>query len=154
MSHEYTSFIIRSATTADVAAIHALQVRWAADDSTYGFVADTPERITALLGRFYLVAEVDGRVVGFINGLEPPSQPCAVVPEGAKPFEIEGLYLEPAHRSRGIGSALVQRLLEVAQAHGFTHTLLYSSVKDLRPVMKFYEAHGFRTWYVQMFREL
>lgn len=57
-------------------------------------------------------------------------------------------------RGREIGGKLLEDLMQVAREHGLRKALVYSAIKDIRRIMNFYEAHGFRSWFVQMFREL
>ena len=53
------------------------------------------------------VAEVDGRVVGFTGALE----------DGAR-WELEPIVVDKAHRGSGVGSALVEALVQAARGDG------------------------------------
>lgn len=65
-----------------------------------------------------LVAEVDGRVVGFVEvGLRSHADECDMRrPVGF----IEGWYVEADHRRRGVGGALVRAAEDWARSHGCT----------------------------------
>ena len=41
-----------------------MQRQWAEEDITYGYAADSKEDLSDKLGRYFLVAEVNGSVVG------------------------------------------------------------------------------------------
>jgi aminoglycoside 6'-N-acetyltransferase I len=63
------------------------------------------------------VAEASGSLVGFLElGLRSYAEGCTASPV---PF-IEGWFVEPAHRRRGVGRALVQAAESHAIGHGFT----------------------------------
>ena len=71
-------------------------------------------RSTALL---VSVAEVEGRIVGFVEmDFRPYAPGCTSSPV---PF-IEGWYVEPAWRRRGIGRALVEAAEARAREMGYT----------------------------------
>jgi len=71
-------------------------------------------RATALL---VFVADVDGRIVGFLEmDFRPYAPACATSPV---PF-IEGWYVEPAWQRRGIGRSLVEAAEARARAMGYT----------------------------------
>jgi predicted N-acetyltransferase YhbS len=77
-----SQLLVRPATPADVAAIRRLEREWTAEGSTYGVVPDEDGQIERSLGPLVLVAEVEGRVVGFIAGARRVSGGMAVAPEG------------------------------------------------------------------------
>ena len=124
---------------------HARLVAW-------GFVAATQAEIAERIGPFSFVAEQDGVPVGFAIGRPKVAANFAILPDGTAYLEVEDIYLIPEVRGRGIGSRLLNSLLEGAERQGIHRALVYSSVKNIGPVMRFYEHQGFRSWCVQMFR--
>jgi len=56
------------------------------------------------------------------------------------------------HRSSGIGGMLLDGLLEAARRNGVERSLVYSATRDLEKVLRFYRRHGFKNWYVRMYR--
>jgi ribosomal protein S18 acetylase RimI-like enzyme len=63
-------------------------------------------------GCLYLIAEANGRAAGFGKLRESEAPPC--VP-GASPIEVSQLYVLREFRSSGIGSQLMQAMLEEAR---------------------------------------
>ncbi|WP_082393080.1 diaminobutyrate acetyltransferase [Nocardia arizonensis] len=59
-----------------------------------------------------LVAEVDGRVVGFVIGYLRPERPDTVF--------VWQVAVDRGQRGRGTGAALIQRLLDTVAEHGVT----------------------------------
>ncbi len=146
--------MIRQATEADVLSIHRLQTEWADEAITYGFIPADPDKIKAALGPYFLVAEVNGNVVGFVSGASSVSNGMAVIPQGDSYLEIDDLYVALSFRGQKIGSMLVDQLLAIAAGNGISRALVYSASRDIHTVLRFYESHGFKSWYIQMFREL
>ena len=76
----------------------------------------------------FIVAERDGRVVGFLHydcaGLDP---------------ELHRIYVEPALKGEGIGSALL-RELHLRLAPGATYILMVIAANC--PAVNFYQRHG------------
>jgi ribosomal protein S18 acetylase RimI-like enzyme len=84
------------------------------------------------------VAEIDGRIVGFsINRsmylMVPLTEVCI----------IHAIFIHPDYQGRGIGSKLIQALLEYCQAEGIgtVRTLIPRANKELRALV---ERHGFQ----------
>lgn len=94
-------------------------------------------------GRHYLVAERDGRLVGFvIAGAERPSVE-AVRGERAGIGEVHALYVHPDAWFTGTGAALLDaatRRLAKDGYHGLTLWVLEGNTQARR----FYERHGWR----------
>lgn len=62
-----------------------------------------------------LAASLDGRAVGLILLNE-----CAAIYAGGRFGEITELYVEPAHRSRGVVRALVAKAVDIGRLCGWT----------------------------------
>jgi GNAT superfamily N-acetyltransferase len=148
------SVIIRPAAHTDIDGVRLLQQEWAREEITHGFVPEGEAALRRALGPYFLVAEVDGELAGFVTGSENVSDGAAVVPKGAAYLEVNDLYVLPRLRRRKIGGMLLDRLLAEARRGGLGKALVYSATKDVRGVLKFYEGHGFQPWFVQMFQDL
>lgn len=146
--------VIRQATRNDLPDILLLQRRWVKEGITYGLSADDDVTIEDRLSPYLRVAELDGRIVGFAAGAVQVSDGLAVIPSGERYIEVVDLYVDPSVRSRQIGGKLVEDLLEVAKERGLRAALVYSATKDIRRVLRFYEDHGFESWYIQMYKKL
>ena len=93
------------------------------------------QRFRESLAMDVLVAEVDGKVVGFlaltfIHGLS-----------GLRAL-IDGLAVQPTQQRQGIGAALVEAAIQRADQRGATHLLVDTSKGD-EAARDFYQACGF-----------
>lgn len=150
------TFLIRECTHEDIDEVLRLDGQWGQEDIAYEFVVVSREELVAQLERFqpyFLVAECDGSLAGYINGSVRPGQEGPAVIPGRGPYlEIENLYVKPGFRNRQIGGKLMERLLEVAGKHGIQSFSLASDSRDMDKVLRFYRRYGFQPWYVRMFR--
>ncbi len=122
---------VRTATAADIPAITAIY----ASAVTYGtasFEIEPPDeaemlrRFEAIVGsgKPYFVAEAEGRVVGYAYA--GPYRERA-----AYRFTLENsVYIAPEAQGRGIGSALLEALIEAATAGGYR--LMVAVIGDSR----------------------
>ena len=147
-----TDILIRECTSADIRKVMELDKGWAAEDSTYGYVAESADGLANRLGPYFLVAEVQGSVVGFAYGSVHVSEGMAVLPAGQTYFEVDAIYVANEHRDSGIGGMLLDGLLEATQQNSIERSLVYSATKDLDRILRFYRKHGFKNWYVRMYR--
>ena len=91
----------------------------------------------------YLVAELDGKVVGFVN-VQRASHPNYPV---FRPHEfalIENAVVDEPHRGKGVGKILFRAAIDWAIDHGLRHvqtTVWHANAGAL----KFYLDQGFRT---------
>ncbi len=115
-----TSVSIRHATPADVAAITRIYGD-AVRHGTASFEVEPPDetemarRQKALLdGNFpYLAAEIEGAVVGYAYAGLYRTRP-------AYRFTLEdSIYIDPAIQGRGVGRALIERLIIESETRGF-----------------------------------
>lgn len=84
-----------------------------------------------------LVAEVDGRVVGWGS-----LTPWATRPAWHRTVEVS-IYIDRGHRREGVGTALMETLLERAQEAGH-HVVIGQIVADNQPSIAMAERAGFQ----------
>jgi ribosomal protein S18 acetylase RimI-like enzyme len=86
-------------------------------------------------GHHFLVALVDDAPVGFVSGVETTHPD-----KGTEMFLYE-LSVHPAHRKRGMGTALVAALAELARARG-CYGMWVGTEPDNAPALATYRAAG------------
>jgi GNAT superfamily N-acetyltransferase len=113
----YTSNVeevrIRNAVPSEKAALEALQLRASlANEGDREALLANPDAIDLPIGqiesRDVFVLELDGRVVGF----------AALLPRPDGDTELDGLFVEPDIRRRGVGRMLVEHCEQVALTRG------------------------------------
>lgn len=129
-----------------------LSKMWEIEDLTYGFVSNSPSDIKSKISEYSWIALDSGKVIGYIFGNILISDGLAVLPQGEKYMEIDELYVHPNYRNSGIGYRLVDRILSKSKENGIAHATVYSSSKRWEDIVEFYERHGFKMWFVQMFK--
>jgi ribosomal-protein-alanine N-acetyltransferase len=90
--------------------------------------------------RYYLVAEDDGRIVGYAGLLVPASRPTR--PGHGGQADVLTMAVATSHWSQGIGSALLEALLAEAAARGSAEVFLEVRVDNPR-AQRLYRRHGF-----------
>ncbi len=145
---------IRNATQKDTLAIAALVNRFVNEVPTWGLVARTEDEIRRLDTRLIWVVENNNKLVGYAICLPRENDGSCIYKENDKILELDEIYLLPEVRGKGIGSQLVPMIESHAKAQGYTKLFVYSSVKNLDPVIKFYRGNGFKTWAVQFFKDI
>lgn len=80
----------------------------------------------------YLVAECEGKVVGFAKLCVPAE----------KEIEIQALYIHPNYQKRGIGTLLVNRVWQEKKEQGFRKLIIWT-IKN-GPSIGFYLKQGFK----------
>lgn len=83
----------------------------------------------------YFVAEVNGEVLGGGGIFPTENLPADTV-------ELVKLYLRPAARGRGAGTALIDHCLQAARANGYTRVYL-ETTDELTQAIPLYERLGF-----------
>jgi L-amino acid N-acyltransferase YncA len=140
-----TGLVIRAAEPADVAVItriyaHAVRFGTASFEIEPPDEAEMARRQRALIdGGFpYLVAEGDGAVLGYAYA--GPYRP-----RPAYRFSVENsVYVAPEAHRRGVGRALLDRLIAEAQARGFRQMIAVIGDSDQAPSIALHRAAGFR----------
>jgi GNAT superfamily N-acetyltransferase len=86
-----------------------------------------------------VVAELDGRIVGFAAG--GPSPDIDLDP--AMTAEVKGLYVDPAFWRRGLGDALLSEVLQRLRRDGFGSATLWVLAQN-EPARTLYESRGWK----------
>ena len=137
--------LIRAAAAADIPAITAIYDH-AVRHGTASFELEPPDaaemarRRQALVdgGYPYLVAEADGAVVGYAYA-------GAYRPRPAYRFSVEdSVYVAPALHRRGVGRALLDRLVAEAEQRGFRQMIAVIGDSAQLPSIELHRAAGFR----------
>ncbi|MFJ9730536.1 GNAT family N-acetyltransferase [Streptomyces sp. NPDC101169] len=85
----------------------------------------------------YLVAELDGRIAGYIRLVLPTA-----LAANAHVRQIQGLVVSDEARGRGVGGALVRAAVEEARARG-ARRLTLRVLGHNTPARRLYESQGF-----------
>jgi ribosomal protein S18 acetylase RimI-like enzyme len=147
---------IRTCALNDIDGVIALERLWEQEDIAYGnFNPLSRDAYVVILERFpayFLVAESDGQLVGYIHGSVQRDKPVEVIPAQEPYVEIEDIYVQPDFRDRDIGGALLERIFEIAWQEGIQRFIVGTLSKETDSILKFYRSHGFTPWRVQFFK--
>jgi len=143
---------VRKANEGDLLKAVELSELWVSECITYGLGANTEEILRNYIGDYFWVAEVDSVVVGYITGTVNESDGLAVIEKGERYLEVDEVYVHPNFRSENIGHLMVDKLLQTAEDNGIKRSVVYSASRQWQKIVGFYEKHGFKMWFVQMYR--
>jgi GNAT superfamily N-acetyltransferase len=148
---------IRPCTLQDIDAVIGLERQWEQENIAYGdFNPMHWEAYIAILERFpayFLVAESDGQLVGYIHASLQGAKSIEVIPDQEPYVEIEDIYVRPDFRNQDIGGKLLEQVFEVAQAAGIQRFVVGTKSKETDKILRFYRSHGFTPWSIQFFKE-
>jgi len=114
-----------------------------------------PEAYVAILERFpayFLVAEQDRRLVGYLHASVDHDKLVEVIPAEQPYIQIEDIYVHPDFRNHDIGGQLLERLFEIARQAGIQRFVVGTRSKETDQILRFYRRHGFTPWSIQFFR--
>ena len=147
--------LIRECSRQDIESIFRLDQLWDEENIAYIFTYGNQEDFRADFERFqkyFLVAESDGQIVGYINGSVLVNENVDILPKQETYLEIENIYVIPNFRNRHVGGDLLERLLEIAEQNGIRRFFVSTVTKDTDQILKFYQRYGFKAWYVELFK--
>jgi GNAT superfamily N-acetyltransferase len=130
-----------------------MQKSWEENDKTYGYTPDSITDLEDKLGKYFLVGLVDDELIGFVIGKAHKKSKMCVFDKDQPYLEIEDIYIKPEKRNDDFGGILLEKLIDIAKEEGISNYYIYSSVKDLDSVQRFYKKHGFQNWSMTMFRK-
>jgi GNAT superfamily N-acetyltransferase len=145
---------IRNATVRDIARMTVLVNMFVNEVPAWGLVARTEDDLRKLDKRLLWVVEDNNKLVGYAICLPRANDGSSIYSESDKVLALDEIYLVPEARGKGIGSKFLQLIENYARTQGYTKLFIYSSVKEVDPLLKFYRDNGFKTWAVQMFKEI
>jgi GNAT superfamily N-acetyltransferase len=145
---------IRNATNKDITEIVSLGMRFFKEVPTWGQVPITEKYLKKLDIRLIWVAEENNQIVGYAICLPHKNDGSIIYNKNDKILRLDEIYIVPEFRNIGIGSQLLKVIDSYAKTQGYTKLFIYSSVKALDPVLKFYCDNGYTTWAVQFFKEI
>jgi ribosomal protein S18 acetylase RimI-like enzyme len=147
---------IRACLPNDIDNVIALERQWEQEEIAYGdFNPMSREAYVAILERFpdyFLVAESDGQLVGYIHASVHHHKPVEVIPAQEPYVAIEDIYVQPDFRDRDIGGALLERIFEIARQQGTQRFIVGTLSKETDKILRFYRSHGFTPWHIQFFK--
>ncbi len=142
----------REAAVSDLPDVENLSRQWVRENNAWGLVPTPTAFLHERIGPCFHVAQAPEGVIGYAFGRIYLNDERAVFPASALVFELEEMYVVPNLRRRGIGGALLDRVLAAARLQGVRHFLVCSAARPIDPVVQFYRSRGFEPWSVQMFR--
>jgi ribosomal protein S18 acetylase RimI-like enzyme len=97
-----------------------------------------------------LAAEVDGAVAGYAYGrLEPRDWNNLLQEHGA----VHDIFVAPASRGHGVGSALMSAMLAELRSRGAEIVVLYTATQNVA-AQRLFEKAGFRSTMIEMTHDL
>ncbi|MAQ83483.1 MAG: GNAT family N-acetyltransferase [Maritimibacter sp.] len=142
----------RPAARSDASSLAAISIEvWIGTyirNGVNGFFADyalstfTADRFEALLGdpgESVIVSENRDGIDGFVRVTRDRAAPEGV----ASHTEITTLYVQPRHKGRGLGKALLAEGIAIARARGATSVWLTTNSENTDAI-GFYQSQGFR----------
>jgi ribosomal protein S18 acetylase RimI-like enzyme len=149
------SIDIRSCRHDDIDAVLTLDRAWEREAVAQIFVPISRDEFLASLAQFpayFLVAERNHRIIGYINGTIQLATEVTIIPAHERYLQIENLYVTAEFRHQQIGGHLMERLLDTAQQQGIQHVLVSSNSKQIEKILAFYQGYGFKLWHVQLYK--
>lgn len=148
-----TGYYVRPASLNDMHSVIGLSQHWADEGCTDGYVACTVEHLQPWLdGGYFLVGEFRGEVVAYAAGVVKLGRGYIFKPEGEQYLNVDEVFVHAEHRDKGLGTQLVQALLDKAEAAGIVRSMVGSNNVEWLATFRFYERHGYRMQSIQMYR--
>ncbi len=131
----------------------SLSSDWEAEQSCYGYRKNEPADIE---GNRVFAAYCEETLIGYLFGKrETAIKDTSVMPAQTTYFEVEELYVKPAHRSKGVGRRLFMLLEETMKGEGVEYILLSTATKNYRAVLHFYiDELEMQFWNARLFKRI
>ena len=151
--NETEPYQVRPAGKSDAQAVLHLSRLWAEEGCIDGYVTCTAEHLQSWLdGGYFLVGEIQGEVVAYAAGVVKLGRGYIFEPEGEQYLNVDEVFVHADHRDQGLGTRLVQALLDRAEAEGVVRSMVGSNNVDWLATFQFYERHGYRMHSILMYK--
>ena len=148
-----TNVLIRECRHQDLESILELDKLWNDEGVAYVWYGNQDLiRDFERFPKYFLLAESDGCIVGYVNGSVQANETVKVLPKQQTYLEVENIYVRPEFRNMRVGGDLLERLLEVAKQNGIERFVVSTVSKDIDGILRFYRSYGFKPWYVELFK--
>ena len=146
--------LIRGCTHRDLEGIWQLDNLWNEEGVAYVWYGDRDSLFADFerFPKYFLVAETEDRIVGYVNGSVRVNETMEVLPKSETYLEIENIYVMSEFRDMQVGGDLLERLLAVARENGIERFVVSTVTKDMDRILSFYRGHGFKPWFVELFK--
>src|SRR5215217_252500 len=125
---------IRPCVFNDIDAVMQLERQWEQEGTAYGdFNPMSWDAYNAILERFadyFLVAEGERGLVGYIHASVQRNKPIEVIPAQEPYVEIEDIYVRPDFRNQDIGGQLLERIFGIARQEGIQRFVVGTHSKE------------------------
>lgn len=132
--------------------VQHLQNEWVVEDIAIGLLEADIEYLKSKIGKYFVVAKYNNEIIGYALGTLGKAKNMAIFEDDEIYIEIDDLYVKIDYRAEGVGTNLLDELLNRAAESNINRSLLYSSIKDIDSVKRFYEKFGYKSWYIQMYK--
>lgn len=137
--------VIREASSDDVnGIIEVLKTSYLQDEA---WARKALEKLSAIKNYVILVAELDRKIVGFIDYYILPS-----IWEKWNEATINYLFVHKNYQGRGVGSKLLKEVIKQTDKMGIME-LHVGTEKENKRAIRLYKKHGFRKEYLLLERE-
>lgn len=145
-------FVETELTPAVLEVLLKMSADWAAENSCRGYFANELSDIEG--NRIFLAMEEENPVGYLLGHISRSERDSTVMAAGTPFFEVEELYIVPAHRSQGAGSALF-RYVEERVSEETEYILLSTATKNWKAIFHFYiEELGMEFWNARLFKRI
>ena len=108
---------------------------WEAEGNCHGYRKNEPADIE---GNRIFLATSNNEIIGYIFGhCEKSDKATSIMPDGTSFFEVEEVYVCPAHRSQGVGRALFSYAEQTVDSDA-EYIMLSTATKNWKAIFRFY----------------
>ena len=146
-------YSIRPAAYSDVHSVLELSRLWSEEGCTTGYVACAAVHLQRWLdGGYFFACDFQNDIFAYAAGVVKLGKGAIYEPEGERYLNVDEVFVHADHRSRGVGTQLMQALLDKSESDGVVRSMVGSNNVDWLSTFQFYERHGYRMLSIQMYK--